>query len=117
VSPADHPNRRAAVVDPSISGEPLDPSQSIQPNITRHSCFTHPPCNRRRDVTAAAAILAGVPGHALHPADRRRLAADRACLESAALEATLRGSRLSARDAARDRFADGFFLALLLPAR
>ena len=42
----------------------------------------------------------------------RRAEADLACRESAFREAARFGSRLSARDVARDRFGDGF-----LPAR
>ena len=40
---------------------------------------------------------------------RRRVAAERACFESALWDAARRGSRLRARDVARDRFAEGFF--------
>lgn len=39
---------------------------------------------------------------------RRRLAAERACFESALRDAARRGSRLSALKVARDLFADGF---------
>lgn len=48
---------------------------------------------------------------------RRRALAERACFESALREAARFGSRLSARDVARDRRADGFRRFPLCPAR